>query len=97
MKTKVIFRTYRSKPGGVVAVFPETPSDRRGYHVTVYEHVGQHGGGDRHAMIRITRPATEDEAAPLRRELKAIGYDLHECRKISSHMDRARMDAARSA
>lgn len=100
MKTKVIFRAYRSNPGrgDVVAIFPEIPADRCGYEVTVYEHIGQHGGGDRQAMVAITRPATDAEAAPLLRELQRIGYtDLQICRKITPAMDRARMAEARKA
>lgn len=100
MKTKVIFRAYRSNPGkgDVVAIFPEIPADRRGYEVVTYEHLGQHGSGDRHAMVAITRPATGTEAAPLLRELQRIGYtELQLVRRITPAMDRARMAEGKQA
>lgn len=91
--TKVIFRTCRDKSAEVLAIFQELPDDVRGYQCMFYAHTGQHGGGDRHNLVRMTRPATE--AAPLQKELEGIGYVLQPVCKISATMDRTRMDAAR--
>lgn len=100
-KTPVIFRVYKKPaapgiPCEVVALFPETPDNRSGSDLVVYQHVGQHGGGCRFGMINITRPATEAEAAPLLKELQAIGYNnLHPCRKITRLHDEKRRAEAR--
>jgi len=94
---KVIFRTWTTanERGTVDAIFPELPADVRGYQVTVYSHIGQHGGGDRHYFRDRTRPATFTEKEPLRKELERLGYVLEERKRITPAMDRARMAAAR--
>lgn len=96
MATKVTFRTTRGKNPEVLAIFPEFPNDRNGYECVLYAHVGQHGGGDRHKLIRISRPSTEEEITPLLKELKGIGYsDLEIVKRITWKMDKKRMNDAK--
>lgn len=64
----VIFRTFPD--GDVIAIFP-TQEEWRPYRVASYQHGGQHGAVDR-GIIDRTRPATEDEYAPLLAELRGI-------------------------
>ena len=67
MTLPVIFR----KGGGeVTAVFPTLPWDRQG-HLTIYAHVGQHGGAS-FGWYNRTRAATPEEYRPLLRELRGI-------------------------
>lgn len=73
MKTKVIFRIF--KQGDVLALFPEEKETRPG-EVLSYQHIGQHGAADYGHCIRITRPASVEEYAPLKRELESLGYEL---------------------
>ena len=73
--TRVIYRVYRGKDGGdVVAILPDVPANTP--HVTVYQHLGQHGEAPYWAVMGATRPATPEEYAPLHRELTGIGYRL---------------------
>ncbi len=72
--TPVVFRVWRAKPGGVLALFPTVAHNRD--LCSSYEHVGQHGGADYTGCIRLTRPATPDEIRPLAAELTACGYRL---------------------
>ncbi len=80
-ETSVKFRKWRKKNGGIIALFPEIPSDIHGYYNMSYEHVGQHGGADFSSVIARTVPATAEESADLKRELESIGYNLqaHQC------------------
>ena len=78
-RTPCIFRVWRGKGGGdVIALFPDVAasiSDPR--LCQSYMHIGQHCAADYSHVIRVTRPATPAEYAPLRRELEgAIGYVL---------------------
>lgn len=63
----VIFRVYR---GEITAYFPTLAWSHSGG-ITCYAHVGQHGEASR-ACLSEGRPATEEEAAPLMRELRGI-------------------------
>ena len=96
--TPVIFRTFRNG-GDVIALFPTVAHDPSGLYIQSYQHVGQHGAASPGLAVDHTRPATEAEAAPLRRELVRIGYgDLHEVKKITAAHRRqmfADLDAAR--
>lgn len=78
MKTKqpvkVMFRVWRRHPRTVLAVFPH--EEWKQGECTLYEHIGQHGGGVYQALVDLTRPATDEEAAPLAKELERIGYEL---------------------
>jgi hypothetical protein len=80
--TQVVFRRWRDS-GGIIALFPEMPSDINGYFCEAYEHIGQHGGADYHGVVRATRPATDEEAAPLAGELARLGYNLQPISRAS--------------
>lgn len=68
----ILFRKDRNKAGEVIAVFPTVPADSRGT-LTIYAHLGQHGGGSwRWYTGRTHRPATPEEYGPLLRELQSI-------------------------
>lgn len=71
----VIFRTFRD--GEVIALFPDIPADATGHDVQSYQHVGQHGAADYALVMGMTRPATFDQATPLRDELTERGYNLN--------------------
>ena len=72
--TKVIFRKWRNKLGGIIALFPEIPSTPEGYYCMSYEHIGQHGSATPRLMD-CTIPATKEEYSELQNELVRIGYD----------------------
>lgn len=84
--TRVMFRVYR-KEGDVIAILLDVPANRG--RVTCYQHVGQHGEGSYSGIITDTRPATLEEAAPLRAELTQIGYRLitRKRRNLQRHPD----------
>jgi len=82
-KTKVIFRT--DQEGITFALFPEEVADHRGF-CDCYEHVGQHGAADYFLCVDSSRPATEQEYAPLLEELQRIGYDLEIYKKRTPQM-----------
>ena len=92
MKTKVIFRTFRAS-GDTIALFPEIPADRHG------DFCQSHPQGARSPMgtefVSRTRQATEEEIAPLRAELEAIGYtELQTVHRVTFAMHRARRKEA---
>jgi len=91
-KTVVIFRKYPE--GDILAIFPEIPSDPWGAECMVYQHIGQHGGGDCNLMMRATKPARPSEYKELKKELEGIGYvlDVHE--KSTPRMAKKRRDEA---
>lgn len=74
----VIFRRPRSKAefenDGVTAVFPTLPWDSNGTQLTVYAHVGQHGGAS-FGWYNGTVAAKPEEYADLLRELESIYSD----------------------
>lgn len=73
--TLVLFRVYNKtaddEGGDVIAVFPEIPESNGC--VSSYVHNGQHGACSR-GVVDVTRPATPEEYAPLKRELEAEPY-----------------------
>lgn len=72
--TTVIFRKY---PGGdIIALFPYVIADSAGYFCQSYQHIGQHGGADYHAVLSQTQPARLSEYLDLGEELESIGYFL---------------------
>ena len=73
-KTKVVFRCWPD--GGVVALFPQIPSDVAGYYCMSYMHVGQHGAAAADLVVSRTRPARPNEYIGLVAELEKIGYSL---------------------
>lgn len=48
----------------------------------LYARLGQHSSGDLHMCILTTRPATRKESAPLKRDLRRIGYDVQEIKRV---------------
>lgn len=83
--TRVVFRRWpKSQGAGIIALFPDIPSDLNGRFCLSYEHVGQHGGADYQGVIGSTRPAKEGEYRELKQELGDIGYEL-EIRLRRSH------------
>ncbi len=89
----VVFRRWRDT-GGVIALFPELPSDLSGDHCDAYEHVGQHGGADFHHVIRQTTPCSPDDAATLAAELRTIGYSLRPVKRAHRRHHDARRQLA---
>lgn len=80
--TKVIFRKWPKKEGGdIIAIFPEDIGNMSPYTCMMYEHVGQHGGGDPQLVIRNTAPAKPPEYANLKEELEGMGYSLQVIQK----------------
>lgn len=76
--TTIVFRmvTYaRKEAPELLALFPYERWDNRGHH-GCYARIGQHGGCHYRSMIKRSRPATEAEYTPLKRELENIGYNL---------------------
>ena len=89
-KDVVVFRKWRDG-FGIIALFPEIPTDLYGYYCESYEHVGQHGGADYHGVVMNSRLATTEEYADLFEELTRIGYDLRPIRRASQfHHERRR-------
>jgi len=82
--TRVVFRRWpKSQGGGIIALFPDIPSDPAGRYCLSYEHVGQHGGADYQGLIRITKPVRErtEELEYLKEELRGRGYNLRIMRR----------------
>lgn len=77
--TRVVIRTFR-RGGDTIALFPDF-DEGRGL-IGSYQHVGQHGPADP-SVVSITRQATDEEAAPLLRELRAIGYNPVRVRRLT--------------
>lgn len=61
-------------PDPVTAVFADSLDEESPGVYTVYAHVGQHSTGSPEWLDTRTRPATEEEYAPLLAELQRIGY-----------------------
>ena len=93
-KDVVVFRKW--KDGfGVIALFPEIPTDLYGRYCESYEHVGQHGGADNQGVVMNTRPANTVESADLAEELRIIGYELRPIKRASQHHHEKRRQLAR--
>ena len=75
--TDVIFRVDTTKDfkGTIFALFPHEVCNTAG-HVTTYQHVGQHSGGNYNNCIRRSRPATENEYKELKLEMESLGYNF---------------------
>ena len=93
--TVVVFRRWKEN-GGIVALFPELPSDIYGCYCESYEHVGQHSGADYFGVIQHTVPAKRKEAARLARELRLIGYKLRPVRRAAWMHHMRRREAAKA-
>lgn len=77
-KIKVVFRNVKYDDGDreILALFPEERNQFNGL-ITCYAHIGQHGMADYHCIIKLSKPATEEEYSSLLAELKEI-YDDYE-------------------
>jgi hypothetical protein len=75
-KTKVSFRV---SSGEIVAVFPDDKTDSG--KMCCYAHVGQHSYCN-WGWYRGTKPATPEQYADLKAELKKIGYALKVVKRI---------------
>lgn len=94
-KLAVIFRVYNRKHdpwyGEVVAIFPTDIANPDG-NVTCYDMSSGHGAGNYSYMVSdlhpLTRPATDEEAAPLLKHLiEVVGYDnLKVYKKMTSKL-----------
>lgn len=94
MVTKVIFRVWNNgfqtahfiaNISNVIALFPEEASTvGHPEFCQSYEHVGQHGAASPLLTHGHTRPATQEEYEPLKRELESLGYKL----KVMARMSR---------
>lgn len=82
----VIFRRWGVRNGGgVIAIFPEI--DAGGGLVQMYEHVGQHGGGNYQMVVERTKPTSYDDpdVVALQRELESLGYELRPRKRAKWH------------
>ena len=77
-KTDIVFRKF--KDGQIIALMPHEVDTNKGL-VCTYMHVGQHSSGDYNYVVSITKLATEDEFADLKKELESIGYDIKVIKK----------------
>jgi len=93
-RTLVVFRRWRDT-GDIIALFPQIAADWHGWFCEAYEHVGQHGGADYFGVIAATKPATEEDAAPLAEELTGIGYRLLPVKRASRRVHDMRRETAR--
>lgn len=91
-RTKVIFRSWLSG-AGIIALFPQEPSDRFGHYCSSYEHVGQHGAASPD-LNHATRLATPEEYAPLFAKLTRLGYRLAIGKKVTARDNAIRRQAA---
>ena len=71
--TRVIFRKFK-EDNEIIALFPDEIANEHN-ECWSYMHIGQHSPADYNGVIRCTKPAAEDEYAPLLEELKYVGYD----------------------
>jgi hypothetical protein len=88
--TPVIFRKFRN--GEIIALFPFHAGNNDGYTCQSFIHVGQHGSADPGLVMRMTKPATQDEAAPLIRELTSAPYSYPPLRILHRFTDAARRE-----
>jgi hypothetical protein len=91
--TPVIFRKFRN--GEIIALFPFHAGNNDGYTCQSFIHVGQHGSADPHLVMRMTRPATEDEANDLIVELTSAPYNYPPLRILHRFTDAARRERER--
>jgi hypothetical protein len=93
--TLVVFRRWHDT-GDIIALFPAEPSDIEGWYCLSYERVGQHAGADYHGVVQASRPATDEETAPLAEELTRIGYNLLPIKRASHAVHERRRATARA-
>jgi hypothetical protein len=93
--TLVVFRRWPDT-GDIIALFPAEPSDINGWYCLSYERIGQHSGADYHGVVEASRPATDEEAAPLADELTKVGYNLQSIKRASQAVHERRRATARA-
>jgi len=97
--TDVLYRRYRSGNKEVLAIFLYTIYiDYKGLPATsCYQHVGQHGYGYHHIMIRQTVPANfaDPDVQELHEELQNhYGYNLRVVQRVNAiNLDKAHKQA----
>ncbi len=89
-ETIVIFRKDRTGWRECFALFPELPSDDRGFYCTAYQHVGQHCAADYRGCVAQSDPATPAEYSELFKELERRGYILSVRRRAKPEMHERR-------
>tara|TARA_R110000868_G_scaffold74337_10_gene214985 strand:+ start:2773 stop:3081 length:309 start_codon:yes stop_codon:yes gene_type:complete len=77
-KTDMVFRVDTSKEfkGDVFVLFPHEVADFYGG-VVSYQHLGQHSAADYVFCMGKSRKATEEEFAPLKKEIESLGYNVN--------------------
>jgi len=75
-ETLAVFRVWKDKQGGVLALFPEISAVPYRNLCLSYEHLGQHGSACYYGCLKRTRPATWEEWHPLYIELTQLGYRI---------------------
>ena len=90
--TPVIFRKFNDD-GSILAIFPTIDWD--GIHVSSYQLIGQHGACSLSLAYQGTKPASEAEYAPLKRELEALGYVLDVRQRLTKAL-RSQLKLART-
>lgn len=82
-ETKVIFKLARYPDGEreIVAFFPGASANPG--NIMCYAHNGQHGEASEVFYYANCRNCTEEQYAPLKRELESIGYRLSVVKRIS--------------
>jgi hypothetical protein len=91
--TPVIFRKFRN--GEIIALFPFHAGNNDGYTCQSFIHVGQHGSADPGLVMRMTKPATMDEAWELVVELTSAPYSYPPFRVLHRFTDAARRERER--
>lgn len=91
--TDVMFRVSKSEPDDVYALFPGIAATAgKPWECLSYQHVGQHSAAALTDCVYRSRPATEEESAPLMRELERIGYRLRVVQRQTNKHSRARVE-----
>jgi len=80
--TKVIFRRHKTSEE-IMAIFPQLPGSPATNSCICYAHIGQHGTCFVNLIVKASVPLSEDEYAPLKKELEDIGYKLNIMKRIT--------------
>lgn len=97
--TDTVFRVFTGKDsdGEPFALFPALPGTNDPATCSSYARLGQHGSADPIGCVRRSRPATEAEYEPLRRELERIGYNVRPVSRCTRAHYAARLEALKPA
>ena len=82
VEVDVIFRVDKSRDfsGTVFALFPHECDNHNG-NVTSYQHVGQHSSANYKHCLELSKVATPEQYADLKKELESIGYKVNVVKK----------------